>query len=71
VDRKSTFDYCFSFDFTMVSRCSRKQSSVALSTVEAEHIALSVVVRKAVWLCKPLTKLFDHEMDSIIITKDA
>jgi hypothetical protein len=42
---------------------------VALSTAEAEYIALSVAVREAVWLRKPLTDLFDHEMDSIIITR--
>jgi hypothetical protein len=47
----------------MVSWCSRKQSSVALSTAEAEYIALSVAVCEAVWL---LTDLFDHEMDPII-----
>jgi hypothetical protein len=37
---------------------------VALSTVEAEYIALSVEVCEAVWLCKPLTDLFNHEMES-------
>jgi hypothetical protein len=47
----------------MVSWCSRKQSSVALSTTEAEYIALSVAVREVVWLHKLLTDLFDHEMD--------
>jgi hypothetical protein len=51
----------------MVSWCSRKQSSVALSTAEAEYIALSVAVCEAVWLRKLLTDLFDHEMDPIII----
>jgi hypothetical protein len=34
-----------------------------LSTTEAEYIALSVAVCKAVWLRKLLTDLFDHEMD--------
>jgi hypothetical protein len=43
---------------------------VALSTAEAEYIALSVVVREAVWLRKLLTYLFDHEMDSTIIHYD-
>jgi hypothetical protein len=47
----------------MVSWCSRKQSSVALSNAEAEYIALSVSVCKAMWILKDL---FDHEMDPII-----
>jgi hypothetical protein len=51
----------------MVSWCSRKHSSVALSTAEAEYIALCVAVREAVWLRKLLADLFGHEMDSTII----
>jgi hypothetical protein len=54
----------------MVSWCSRKQSSVSLSTAEAEYIALSVAFREVVWLHKLLTNLFDHEMDSTIIHCD-
>jgi hypothetical protein len=69
VDRKSTSGCCFSLSFTMVCWCNRKQSSMALSIAEAEHIALSVAVREAMWLRKPLTDSFDHEMDSIIITR--
>jgi hypothetical protein len=70
VDRKSTSSCCFTLGSTMVSWCSKKQSSVALSTAEAEYIALSVVVRKIVWLHKILTDLFDHEMDPTIIHCD-
>jgi hypothetical protein len=54
----------------MVSWCSRKQNSVALSTAEAEYIALCVAVREAVWLHKLLADLFGHEMDSIVIHCD-
>jgi hypothetical protein len=43
---------------------------MALSTAEAEYIALSVAVREAVWLRKVLADLFDHEMDSTIIHYD-
>jgi hypothetical protein len=50
----------------MVSWCSTKQSSVALSTAKAEYIALSV----AVWLRKLLADLFGHEMDYIVIHYD-
>jgi hypothetical protein len=54
----------------LVQQCSMKQSSVALSTVEEEYIALSVAVREAVWLCKLLIYVFDHEMDPTIIHCD-
>jgi hypothetical protein len=47
VERKSTSGCCFTLGPAMVSWCSRKQSSVALNTAEAEYIALSVAVRKA------------------------
>jgi hypothetical protein len=43
---------------------------VALSTAEAEYIALSVVVLKAVCIHKLLTDLFDHEMDPTTIHCD-
>jgi hypothetical protein len=70
VDRKSTSDCCFTLGSAMVSWCSRKHSSVALSTTEAKYITLSVAVCKAVWLCKLLIDLIDHEMDPTIIHSD-
>jgi hypothetical protein len=69
VDRRSISGCCFSLGFSMVSWYNRKQSFVALSTAEAEYIALSVAVCEAMWLRKPLTYLLDHEMDSMIITR--
>ena len=53
----------------MVSWCNSKNIAVDLSTVEAKHIALSVAFCEVVCLHKPLAYLFDHEMDSIIITR--
>jgi hypothetical protein len=38
-DRKSTSGFCFSLGSTMISWQSRKQSSISLSTAEAEYIA--------------------------------
>jgi hypothetical protein len=54
----------------MVSWCSKKQTYVALSTTEAEYIALSVVVHEAVWLRKILANLFGHVLDSTVIHCD-
>jgi hypothetical protein len=39
---------------------------MALSTTKEEYLALSVAIRKAVWLRKILTNLLDDEMDHII-----
>ena len=70
VDWKSTSGCCFTLESAMVSWCSKKPSSMVLSTAEAEYIALSVAVREAVWLRKLLENLFDHEMDSTTIHCD-
>jgi hypothetical protein len=40
---------------------------VALTTEEAEYIALSMSVHEAVWLCKILADLSKHVLDSTII----
>jgi hypothetical protein len=69
VDRKSTSGCCFTLGSAMVSWCSRKQTYVALSTIEAEYIALSVAVHEAVWLCKLLAYLFGHVLDSTVIPR--
>jgi hypothetical protein len=70
VDRKITSGCCFTLGFAMVSWCSRKHSSVVLSTTEAFYIMLSVAVYEVVCLRKLLTDLFYHEMDSTIIHCD-
>jgi hypothetical protein len=70
VDWKSTSDCYFTLGSSMVSWCTRKQTSVALSTAEAEYIELCVAVREAVWLRKLLADLFGHEIDSIVIHCD-
>ena len=53
----STSGYCFEIGGTIVSWRSKKQSCVALSTDEAEYMALSSAAQEAVWLrelCKDL-----------------
>ena len=47
----------------MISWFSRKQTSIALSTAEAEYIAACSAYSKAVWLRKMLAGLFDAEID--------
>lgn len=56
-DRKSTSGYCFSLNGGLISWRSSKQSCVALSTAEAEYIALAGAAQEAIWLSRLLTDL--------------
>jgi hypothetical protein len=69
-DRKSTSGCCFSLGSAMISWQSRKQSSIALSTAEAEYIAACSASCEAIWLRKLLTSLFDLEMEATTILCD-
>ena len=69
-DRKRTSGCCFSLGSTMTSWQSRKQSSIALSTAEAEYIAACSASCEAIWLRKMLTGLFGLEMDATMIFFD-
>jgi hypothetical protein len=70
IDRKSTSGCCFNLGSAMVSWCSRKQTFVALSTAEAEYIAVCMAVREAVWLRKLLAGLFGQMLDTTVIHCD-
>jgi hypothetical protein len=67
VDRKSASGYCFSLGSTMFSWSSRKQGSIAQSTIETEYIAASAASREAVWLRKAT---FSAELEPTVIHCD-
>jgi hypothetical protein len=69
-NRKSTSRCCFSLGSAMTSWQSRKQSSIALNTAEAEYIAACYANCEAIWLWKLLTGLFDLEMEATVILCD-
>ena len=69
-DRKSTSGCCFSLGSAMIPWQSRKQSSIALSTVESEYIAACYASYEAIRLRKLLTCLFDLEMRATKILCD-
>ena len=48
--RKSTSGYCFLLNGTAISWTSKRQSTVALSSAEAEYLALGTAVQEALWL---------------------
>ena len=56
-DRKFTSGYLFQMAGGPVSWKSRKQDSVALSTAEAEYIALSSAAQETVWIRRLVTEL--------------
>jgi hypothetical protein len=70
VDRKSTSGYCFSLGSAMISWSSRKQGSIAQSTVEAEYIAASDASREAVWLRKLISGIFGDRLETTVIHCD-
>jgi hypothetical protein len=69
-DHKSTSGCCFTLGSAMISWFSRKQSSVAQSSTEAEYIAASMGAREAVWLRKLLFGLFGKPLPPTTIYCD-
>jgi hypothetical protein len=67
---KAHQDVASIWDQVVISWLIRKQTSVALSTAEAEYIAASVANREAVWLWKLLAGLFDLELEPTLIHCD-
>ena len=56
-ERKSTSGYAFLLSGGAVSWCSKKQSCIALSTMEAEYVAATTASQEAVWLRRFLKHL--------------
>lgn len=55
--RKSTSGFIFMLNGGPVSWCSKRQPTVALSSTEAEYIALTLAAKEATWLRPLLTEL--------------
>ena len=79
-DRKSTSGYVFMLNGGAVSWSSKKQKCVALSTAEAEYVALSSAAQESVWLRQLMTELgsgpetptliFEDNQSAIAMTKN-
>ena len=48
--RKSPYGYVFLLNDCAISWCSKKQSCITLSMMEAEYVACSSAIQKVVWL---------------------
>ena len=57
-DRRSTTDYCFNTGSAAVSWCSKKQTTVALSSCEAEYVAPTMATRECIWLKRLIQAMF-------------
>ncbi|CAL2268253.1 unnamed protein product [Prunus armeniaca] len=79
-DRKSTSGHVFFLGSKVISWSSKKQSTVALSTAEAEYISATSAACEAVWIRRILvdlrqeqntpTKLYCDNMSTIAMTKN-
>ncbi|KAK4387257.1 Retrovirus-related Pol polyprotein from transposon RE1 [Sesamum angolense] len=49
-DCRSTSGYCFNIGSAVVSWCSKKQSTVALSSTEVEYKATTIATQECIWL---------------------
>ncbi len=69
-NRKSIGAYCFLFGSGIISWCSKKQSAVALSSTEAEYMALTQATKEAVWLQAVMKELGLCKDDPILLNVD-
>ena len=68
--RKTTLGGCYCLGSSMISRFSKKHSSVSLSTTEAEYIAACFASCEAIWIRKLMSGLFNLELDTTVILCD-
>ena len=69
-DRKSTSGYLFKIGGTAVSWRSNKQSCVALSTAEAEYVALAAAAQEAIWLQQLTCDILGKPVEEVEIFED-
>ena len=69
-DRKSTSGYLFCISGGPVSWRSKKQSTVALSTAEAEYVALSSAAQECVWMRRLNSELGNSQGEPTTIMED-
>ena len=58
--RRSTSGYIFQLGSNPISWCSKQQSTVALSTTEAEYMAACHGLKELIWLSRLVKELFPH-----------
>ena len=69
-DRRSTSGYLFKLSGATVSWRSKKQSCVALSTADAEYMALASTAQEAVWMQRLQNDLNEASVKSALVYED-
>ena len=71
-DRRSTSGYCVSMskDSSLVSWRSKKQPTVALSTCEAEYMALALTIQECIYLEQLLKGIDSYEYAKTVVYED-
>lgn len=69
-DRKSNSGFVFMLNGSVVIWCSKKQSSVAISSTEAEIIALAEATKEVIWLNQLLSEINQDIQHPITIYED-
>ena len=60
-DRKSITEYCFFLARGVITRCSKRQQTVLISTSEAKYVAVSQRVKEDVWIEWLLNELLPNQ----------
>ena len=69
-DRRSTLGYAFSLGSAAITWINKKQSTVALSSTEAEYRGVAVATCEAIWLKRLLKDLQEEVSDPTTIYCD-
>jgi len=69
-DRRSTTGWIVKLNKNTVSWCTKKQSSTALSSAEAEYMAIASVAQEVIWMKQFLSELFNLPSKIIINGSD-
>jgi ribonuclease HI len=69
-DRRSTSGYVIRINDCAVSWSSKKQPTVALSTAEAEYMAISYAVQEVKWITQVLAELNYKQKEPVILYSD-
>ena len=69
-DRKSTSGYVFIQAGAAISWKSSKQTCVALSTAEAEYVALSAAIQEALWLQQLMSDVLNKHIEEMTVHED-